>query len=59
MDERVLVLPNPRTLGAPLSGPLAGKWRYRVGDIRIIVRFEDHVMVILVVSIANRREVYR
>jgi mRNA interferase RelE/StbE len=42
-----------------LSGPLAGKWRYRVGDIRIIVRFEDHIMVILMVSIGNRREVYR
>jgi mRNA interferase RelE/StbE len=59
LDERVLVLPDPHMLGAPLYGALAGKWRYRIGDIRIVARLENQVLTIVVVQIGNRREIYR
>jgi mRNA interferase RelE/StbE len=59
MEERVAVLPDPRLLGKPLSGALKGLWRYRVGDYRIICRIEDRHVIILVIDVDHRREVYR
>ena len=41
-----------------LSGNLAGRLRYRIGDWRVIYRIDDRVNRILVLSIAHRREVY-
>lgn len=52
-------LEDPRSRGKALVGNLAGLWRYRVGDYRIICDIEDKVLVILVVDVAHRREVYR
>jgi mRNA interferase RelE/StbE len=50
---------NPRLLGEALSGPFAGYWKYRVGDYRIVCEMEDRKLVVLVVKIGHRREVYR
>jgi mRNA interferase RelE/StbE len=51
---------NPRTLGAALKGFRFGDlWKYRVGDYRIIARIEDELLLILVVRIGDRKEVYR
>jgi mRNA interferase RelE/StbE len=36
-----------------------GMYRVRVGDYRIIYRIEQEVLVVLVVKIGHRREVYR
>jgi mRNA interferase RelE/StbE len=50
---------DPRSSG---SVKLAGEenlYRIRVGDYRIIYSIEDDLLVILVVKIAHRREVYR
>jgi mRNA interferase RelE/StbE len=59
IDERLLRMDDPRTLGMPLSGALAGLWRYRVGDFRIIAKIIDERLVVLVVEVGHRREVYR
>lgn len=59
MDTRVTGSSDPRSAGKPLTGPLGGLWRYRVGDYRIICDIEDGVMRVLVVQIGNRREIYR
>jgi mRNA interferase RelE/StbE len=50
---------NPRKEGKQLDGPLSDFWRYRVGSIRILCRLEDYRIVVVVVTIAHRREVYR
>ena len=42
-----------------MAGQYAGYWRYRVGDYRVIARIEDGQMVIVVVALGHRREVYR
>lgn len=55
----VAALNNPRDRGKALTGEWAGHWRYRIGDYRIIARIEDGRMVILVVALGHRREVYR
>lgn len=57
--EEVSQLEDPRSTGKALVGNMAGLWRYRVGDYRIICDIEDEVLVVLVVDVAHRREVYR
>lgn len=52
-------LEDPRSRGKALVGNLAGLWRYRVGDYRIVCDIEDDVLVILVIDVAHRREVYK
>ncbi|TPW21854.1 MAG: RelE/StbE family addiction module toxin [Elusimicrobia bacterium] len=60
LADRIAPSKNPRALGAALKGSALGEfWKYRVGDYRIIVRIEDRLVKILVVRIANRRDVYR
>lgn len=50
---------NPRDRGKAMAGEWAGHWRYRVGDYRVIARIEDGRMVIVVIAVGHRREVYR
>jgi mRNA interferase RelE/StbE len=58
--DRVATLENPRSIGEALKGSELGDlWKYRVGDYRIIASIEDKLVLILVVRIGNRREVYR
>lgn len=57
--EEIAKLDDPRSRGKALTGNLAGLWRYRVGDYRVVCDIEDGVLVILVVDVAHRREVYR
>ena len=49
---------NPRPAG---SAKLAGRdaWRLRVGVYRVIYTIEDDRLVVEVVKVAHRREVYR
>lgn len=42
----------------PLKG-FQGIWRLRVGDYRVIYAIKDDQLVVLVVEIGHRREVYR
>ena len=60
LERRVADLEDPRSLGEPLKGSQLGEfWKYRMGDYRIICAIEDARLVVLVVRIGNRREVYR
>lgn len=57
---RVAALDNPRDLGEALPGGKLGTyWKYRVGDWRIICDIQDRRIVVRVMRIGNRREVYR
>lgn len=59
MEERVSKLENPRSMGKALKGGPDKIWRYRVGDYRILCDIQDEKLVVLVVEIGNRRDVYR
>jgi mRNA interferase RelE/StbE len=58
-EQRVLASGDPRQLGKALHGDQGDLWSYRVGDYRIICMIEDSRLVVIVVTIGNRREVYR
>jgi len=49
---------NPRT-GEPLKGELKGHWKLRFSRYRIIYRILDEILVIIIVEIGHRREIYR
>jgi len=60
LRERLAPLDDPRSLGHALKGAALGElWRYRVGDYRIICEIQDKALRILVITIGNRREIYR
>ena len=59
MDERVAATGDPRRVGKALKGPLGDLWSYRVGDFRILCDIQDGKLMVLVLQIGNRREVYR
>lgn len=46
------------TAGKPLTGPYKGLWKYRIGDWRIIYSIERAKLVIFVLRIRHRKEVY-
>ena len=50
---------DPRAQGKALTAQFASLWRYRVGDHRVVVSIEDARLVVLVVRVGHRREVYR
>lgn len=49
---------NPRLHGKALTANHRGKWRYRVGDYRLIADIQDENIVILMLKIGHRREIY-
>ena len=49
---------DPRASGKMLVGNLLGFWRYRVGDYRLLCRIVDKELVITVVEVGHRKEVY-
>ena len=58
LRERIATDEDPRRFGKALVGTLAGLWRYRVGDCRVVCRIEDGRLVVLVVRVAHRSTVY-
>ncbi len=60
LSGRLALLENPRSIGQALRGSELGEfWKYRVGDYRLICKIEDERLLILVLRIGHRREVYR
>ncbi len=49
---------DPRVHGKGLTANRSGQWRYRVGDYRIIAEIQDEKVLILVVNIGHRSEIY-
>jgi mRNA interferase RelE/StbE len=58
LHERVLRYDNPKTSAKELSGNLSGLLSYRVGDYRIICEIHDDILLVLVVRIGHRKDVY-
>jgi len=50
---------NPRPPGSVKLGGKSGLWRIRAGDYRIIYEIRDAQVVVIIVKVGHRREVYR
>ena len=50
---------NPRPRGVEKLEGRENRYRIRVGDYRVIYEIHDEVLLVLVVRIGHRREVYR
>ena len=59
LNDRISGCNNPRHFGEPLKGDLSGFWRYRIGDYRVLCEIQDENIVVLVLAIGHRREVYK
>lgn len=58
MDERIATRDNPREIGKALHGRWSGRWGYRVGGYRIICDIQDSALVVQVVEVGGRGDVY-
>jgi mRNA interferase RelE/StbE len=38
---------------------LSGKWRYRVGDYRVLCEIRDSELIVLAIEVGHRRDIYR
>ncbi|WP_257210517.1 type II toxin-antitoxin system RelE family toxin [Actinomyces ruminis] len=50
---------DPRDFLKPMTGPLKGQFRLRVGDYRVIIDVQDERCVILAIDVGHRSTVYR
>jgi mRNA interferase RelE/StbE len=59
IEEKLVDCDNPRIYGKALQGELKDKWRYRVGEYRILAKIEDDKVVITVVEVGHRKDIYK
>ena len=59
LRHRIETADDPRRFGKALTGTMSGLWRYRVSDYRIVCRIEDSKVVVLVLKVGHRSEIYR
>lgn len=50
---------EPHPHGAKKLAGGDGEWRVRTGDYRIVYEVHDQVLVVLVVAVGHRREIYQ
>lgn len=56
--ERIATDEDPRRFGKSLSRELAGLWRYRLRNYRMICHIEDDKLIVLVIRVGHRKDVY-
>ncbi len=56
IDNVLSKIPNPRLLGKQLKGSVL--WRYRTGNFRLICKINDKELIILVLELGHRKDIY-
>lgn len=59
MRDRVGKYDQPLVLAKRLSGAYENDIRYRVGDYRVVCRLQGSLLIILVVRVGHRRDIYK
>lgn len=54
-----LLADHPRPSGARKLVGGQGEWRVRTGGYRIVYEIRDEVLLVLVVAVGHRRDIYR
>jgi mRNA interferase RelE/StbE len=50
---------NPRPPGAKQLVGGEGEWRVRTGEYRVVYEIHDRLVLVLVVAVGHRRDIYR
>lgn len=58
LRERIATEEDPRRFGKPLARDLVGLWRYRIRNYRMICHIEDEKLVVLVLRVGHRKDIY-
>lgn len=58
LTDRVAKQKDPTVFGKALLHDKSGLWRYRVNDYRIICEFKGKELIVLVLRIGHRKEIY-
>ena len=59
MTEKVVKHPDPVSLAKKLSGNLGDFYRFRLGDYRIVCEVQNHELIILILQIGHRQNIYQ
>ena len=54
-----LLADQPRPSGAKKLAGGDGEWRVRTGDYRIVYEVHDDVLLVLVIAVGHRRDIYQ
>lgn len=57
--ERIETEDDPMRFGKSLTANLAGLWRYRIENYRVICQIQDDKLLVLALKVGHRRDVYR
>lgn len=58
IDKNLIGTTNPRQHGKALTANRNGQWRYRVGNYRILAEIQDDKVIVLVLEIGHRKNIY-
>ncbi len=58
IGKKLIDCEDPRLYGKALVADLKGYWRYRIGNYRVLAQIKDSELLILVVTVGHRKEVY-
>lgn len=58
IDKNLIGTSNPRQHGKGLTANRSGQWRYRVGNYRILAEIQDDKVIVLVLEIGHRKNIY-
>lgn len=59
IEKKLVDCDNPRQFGKGLTANRKGEWRYRIGDYRLVADIQDDKIVILILNIGHRRDIYK
>lgn len=58
LEKNIQNCENPRLHGKGLVENKSGQWRYRIGDYRVICEIQDKEIIVLVLEVGHKREIY-
>lgn len=59
IEKKLVGCTDPRSFGKPLTANHQGKWRYRVGDYRLLCLIEDNILTVTVIAAGYRSDIYQ
>lgn len=58
IEKNLVGCENPRQHGKGLTANHSGRWRYRIGDYRLIAEIIENEVIILILNIGHRSDIY-